>query len=123
MTTQTRKDEDTQLMRHFNICAIGLKSIYDAADAGSNHARNLLRDLAEQVLRTTCEIPAKGETKPSTRKRHAKAMKLLNGETGLMECKHCGSRHTANLGSGGRWKRGSWQCGNPKCPSQVEEFL
>ena len=47
---------------------------------------------------------------------YKKVMKLLNPNTGLMQCKVCGNRHLANvkLGSNGRYYRGSWQCEN-KC--------
>jgi hypothetical protein len=40
--------------------------------------------------------------------------KLLDGRTGLMECKICGQRWLANIrpNSGGRYYRGSWQCPN-----------
>ena len=41
-----------------------------------------------------------------------KVMKLLDASTGLMECKVCGARHCANLKSGGKYRRGSWQCQN-----------
>ena len=51
-----------------------------------------------------------------------KAMKLLDPYTGLMECKHCGYRHQAQLRSGGHYYRGSWQCGNPVCPSKQTTF-
>ena len=37
-------------------------------------------------------------------------MKLLDPSTGLMECRVCGSRHVANLRTGGYYFRGSWQC-------------
>lgn len=39
-----------------------------------------------------------------------KVMKLLDHNTGLMECRVCRARHIANLASRGRYKRGSWQC-------------
>lgn len=41
-----------------------------------------------------------------------KMMRLLDPNTGLMECKLCGARHTANIRpqSGGKYYRGSWQC-------------
>ena len=46
-----------------------------------------------------------------------KTMKLLNSNTGLMECKICGCRHYANLQPGidradgiTRYYKGSWQC-------------
>jgi len=50
-----------------------------------------------------------------------KVMKLLNPISGLMECRICGSRHNANLKSGGHYVRGSWQCRNackPPAPTQ-----
>jgi hypothetical protein len=42
-----------------------------------------------------------------------KVMKLIDPYTGEMECKVCGSTHFANIKprSGGRFYRGSWQCG------------
>lgn len=43
-----------------------------------------------------------------------KVIVLLDPNTGLMECKICGSRHWANIrpGSNGKYYRGSWQCQN-----------
>ena len=41
-----------------------------------------------------------------------KVMKLLDPNTGLMECRVCGQRHYANLKGGGHYVRGSWQCSN-----------
>jgi len=41
-----------------------------------------------------------------------KVMKLVNPETGEMQCKVCNARHWANLKSGGKFYRGSWQCQN-----------
>lgn len=41
----------------------------------------------------------------------AKVMKLINPNTGLMECKVCGRIHIADLKSG-FYQRGSWQCIN-----------
>lgn len=43
-----------------------------------------------------------------------KVMKLLDSQTGLMECQLCGARHFANIkpGSNGNYYRGSWQCQN-----------
>lgn len=56
-----------------------------------------------------------------------KIMKLLDPETGLMECKVCGARHAAVIrpGSNGKYYRGSWQCVNgcrlpPKSPQRSE---
>ena len=37
---------------------------------------------------------------------------LLDPRTGLMECKVCGKRWLANIKSGGKYYRGSWQCPN-----------
>ena len=40
-------------------------------------------------------------------------MKLVEPETGRMECKVCGSHHYASRKPnrfGGGWHRGSWQC-------------
>ena len=42
----------------------------------------------------------------------AKAMRLIDGTTGRMQCKVCGSVHDANLKRGGGYVRGSWQCVN-----------
>jgi hypothetical protein len=43
-----------------------------------------------------------------------KVMKLVNSNTGEMECKVCGTRHIARVkpDSGGHFYRGSWQCPN-----------
>lgn len=43
-----------------------------------------------------------------------KVMRLVNPDTGLMECKVCGARHQAQVkpDSGGKFYRGSWQCPN-----------
>lgn len=55
-------------------------------------------------------------------------MQLVDPSSGLMECKHCGSQHFAQIqsahdqrnGSGTtRYYRGAWQCPNPSCPSKV----
>ena len=48
----------------------------------------------------------------------AKAMKLIDEYTGLMQCKFCGWTHWAMLKHGGGYVRGSWQCGDPTCPKQ-----
>ncbi len=42
-----------------------------------------------------------------------KVMKLLDENTGLMECKKCKSQHHANI-KDGKFQRGTWQCQN-KC--------
>ena len=53
-----------------------------------------------------------------------RVMKLINPNTGEMECKVCGSRHVANLkpnSQGGGYHRGSWQCVNGcKLASQAQ---
>ena len=42
----------------------------------------------------------------------SKVMKLINPYTGEMECKVCGGTHFSAIepGTGGRFKRGCWQC-------------
>jgi hypothetical protein len=53
----------------------------------------------------------------------AKVMKLLDKNTGLMECKVCGVRHTANIkpDSNGKYYRGSWQWQNGcKLPKKIK---
>jgi hypothetical protein len=56
-------------------------------------------------------------------------MKLIDATSGLMECRVCGSRHSANLQSGylradgiTRYYRGSYQCSNERCPSNRKEW-
>lgn len=49
------------------------------------------------------------ETKVKERK---KVMKLIVPQISLFECRVCGFMHTGLLGTGGRWKRGVWQCRN-----------
>lgn len=56
-------------------------------------------------------------------------MKLIDGRTGEMECRICGSVHFASLQSGShradgvtRYYRGSWQCSNEDCPSNMKEW-
>lgn len=44
-----------------------------------------------------------------------KFMKLIDNNTGLMECRYCGYRHIAQISPGGRYRPGSWQCGNSVC--------
>lgn len=50
-----------------------------------------------------------------------KAMKVVDGSTGKMECKFCHSVHYASIKprSGGLYYRGSWQCSNEDCPSKT----
>jgi len=56
-------------------------------------------------------------------------MKLIDADTGRMECRVCGYRHCANLQSGleradgvTRYYRGSYQCGSEQCPSNEKEW-
>jgi hypothetical protein len=49
-------------------------------------------------------------------------MKLLDPETGLMECRVCGAVHRANLAKGGRYVRGSWQCQHGCQPEAVTKY-
>jgi hypothetical protein len=47
-----------------------------------------------------------------------RAMKLIDANLGLMECRVCGYRHRASIADGGtRYVRGSWKCSNDQCPS------
>jgi hypothetical protein len=39
-------------------------------------------------------------------------MRVIDKETGLMECSICGARHSPTILPGGRFARGSWQCAN-----------
>jgi hypothetical protein len=48
-------------------------------------------------------------------------MKLLDPDSGLMECRVCGFRHHANLTEKGKYRRGSWQCPNGCKPDSVEK--
>jgi hypothetical protein len=53
-----------------------------------------------------------------------KIMKLLDPETGLMECRICERRHFALIrpASHGKFYRGSWQCQNGcKIDQEVKE--
>ena len=52
-----------------------------------------------------------------------KVMRLLDGETGLMECKVCGARHLASIkpDSGGKYSRGSWQCQHGCDPRELSK--
>ena len=43
-----------------------------------------------------------------------KVMKLIDPNSGKMECRVCGSMHWGNLKGAGLYHRGSWQCLN-KC--------
>ena len=54
-------------------------------------------------------------------------MKLVNENSGEMECCICGSRHTASLQSGLEradgitcYYRGSYQCSSESCPSNLK---
>jgi hypothetical protein len=63
------------------------------------------------ILAQEQSIPA------STMKR---PMKLIDPNTGLMECAVCGSRHFANIKphSGGRFYGGARQCSSDNCPTK-----
>ena len=52
-----------------------------------------------------------------------KVMKLLDPDTGRMECQVCGAQHFANTAPGGRgYYRGSWRCRNGcKLPEREDE--
>jgi len=41
-----------------------------------------------------------------------KVMRLLDANSGLMECRVCGAQHCANARSGGGYHYGAWQCQN-----------
>ena len=56
-------------------------------------------------------------------------MKVIDGSSGLMECRVCGNRHYGNLQSGylradgiTRLYRGSYQCSWDQCPSNQKEW-
>ncbi len=56
-------------------------------------------------------------------------MKVIDASSGLMECRVCGSCHSASLQSGSeradgvtRYFRGSWQCSDENCPSNQQEW-
>jgi hypothetical protein len=56
-------------------------------------------------------------------------MKLIDQNSGLMECRVCGSRHTASIQSGylradgiTRYHRGSYQCSDEHCSSNQKEW-
>ncbi len=50
-----------------------------------------------------------------------KAMRLVDGRSGEMVCKACGSVHFASLKPGGGYVRGSWQCSDWRCPSKEKD--
>ena len=45
-------------------------------------------------------------------KERKNVMKLIVPQISLFECRVCECKHTGQLRSGGRWKRGTWQCRN-----------
>lgn len=56
-------------------------------------------------------------------------MKVIDGSSGLMECRVCENRHYGNLQSGylradgiTRLYRGSYQCSWDQCPSNQKEW-
>lgn len=44
-------------------------------------------------------------------------MKLINSNSGQMECRICGSQHWACIRPGGGYHRCTWQCPKGRCPS------
>lgn len=44
-------------------------------------------------------------------------MKLIDAAYGIMQCRVCGSHHTANIRPGGGFYRGAWQCSFSQCES------
>ena len=53
-------------------------------------------------------------------KERKNVMKLIVPHIGLFECRVCGDQRTGLLGTGGRWKRGVWQCRNG-CTLPIKE--
>ena len=49
-----------------------------------------------------------------------KVMRLIDPQTGRMECKVCGSVHYPLMKGGGRFPRGSWQCLNRCKPPRTK---
>ena len=56
-------------------------------------------------------------------------MKVIDGSSGLMECRVCSSRQYASIQSGveradgvTRFSRGSYQCSWEQCPSNQKEW-
>lgn len=56
-------------------------------------------------------------------------MRVIDGSSGLMECRICGNSHYGNLQSGylradgvTRYYRASYQCSNEQCPSNQKEW-
>lgn len=56
-------------------------------------------------------------------------MKLIDENSGLMECRVCGSRHYPSIQSGTeradgvtRFRKGSYQCSNESCPSNDKQW-
>ena len=45
-------------------------------------------------------------------KESKRVMKLIAPQISLFECRVCECTHTGQLGTGGRWKHGTWQCRN-----------
>lgn len=46
-------------------------------------------------------------------------MKLIDKQTGEMQCRACGAKHFASIREGGRYYRGSWQCQNGCKPADL----
>jgi len=56
-------------------------------------------------------------------------MKVIDGSSGLMECRVCGARHSASIQSGleradgvARYRKGSYQCSKEHCPCKQKEW-
>ena len=60
-------------------------------------------------------------------KESKRVMRLIVPHIGLFECRVCERTHTGLLGTGGRWKRGTWQCRNgctfPVKESKIQRIL
>lgn len=48
-------------------------------------------------------------------------MKLIDSY-GTMQCRVCGSKHSASFRPGGGFYRGAWQCSWEQCPSNRREW-
>jgi hypothetical protein len=49
-------------------------------------------------------------------------MKLINSNSGQMECRICDSQHWASNSMEGGYYRGSWQCPNEQCRSNRKQW-
>jgi hypothetical protein len=62
-------------------------------------------------------MPSPVLDRPVSKSTLNKPMKLIDPNTGKMECCVCGSIHWANLKRGGGYHRGAWQCCDQNCPT------